>query len=50
MLATQRYDGPLVFENPPHANALDYLSQSFDYIRGLEEQEAMLMVGGHAKL
>jgi sugar phosphate isomerase/epimerase len=35
VLAASGYKGPLVFENPPHVDALEYLSESFDYIRGL---------------
>ena len=31
----QGYAGPLVFETPPHQDALEYLSESFDYVRGL---------------
>lgn len=39
VLAAASYRGPLVFENPPHADALEYLSESFGYIQRLLTQQ-----------
>jgi sugar phosphate isomerase/epimerase len=35
VLTAQGYHGPLVFENPPHPQALEFLSASFDYVRSV---------------
>lgn len=37
VLDRAKYCGPLVFENPPHPAALENLSESFDYIRSLQQ-------------
>ena len=29
------YEGPLVFEIPPHENAMENLRESFSYVQGL---------------
>ena len=29
------YEGPLVFEIPPHKNAMENLRESFSYVQGL---------------
>ena len=35
MLKEAPYEGPLVFEIPPHENAMENLRESFSYVQGL---------------
>ena len=50
VLARQGFRGPVVFENPPHAQALENLTASFAYVAKLVEAGASNVVASTAKL